>query len=249
MVVGTLATEDWREFVMTFRQFRATANEEKPMHIHALPIRVAIFVFAITAAPTALRASNAYVVRNLVSDIPDLAHFTDPNLKGAWGISESSKSPFWVSDAATGLSTLYTSVGRVIPLVVTIPPAKTGGTTGTPTGTVYNGSMGFVTSAGDPAVFLFATLDGTISGWNSAVNKTQAVVMVDNSGKGATYTGLAIGTSGSSTYLYAANLSAGTIDVFDSNFAPSLSQTRSRTARYRLATRPSTFRTWVVTCM
>jgi hypothetical protein len=64
-------------------------------------------VLCLAALPGSLRAANAYVVRNLTSDIPDLADHTDPNLKGAWGISESATSPFWISDAATGLSTLY----------------------------------------------------------------------------------------------------------------------------------------------
>src|SRR5271156_3508317 len=101
------------------------------------------YVLWIAMFPVSLRASNAYVVRNLTSDIPDLADYTDPNLKGAWGISESSKSPFWISDAATGLSTLYESNGALISLVVTIPPSKAGAATGTPTGTVYNGTQGF----------------------------------------------------------------------------------------------------------
>ena len=43
---------------------------------------------------------------------------------------------------------------------------------------------------------------------------------VDMSSSGAIFTGLAIATSGSNTYLYAANFSAGTIDVFDSNYKP-----------------------------
>ncbi len=178
---------------------------------------VAASLAFLMAAPHLLRASNAYVVRNLVSDLPDLADFTDANLKGAWGISESATSPFWISDAASGVSTLYTSSGSVIPLVVTIPPAKSPGT-GTPTGTVYNATTGFAIAAGDAAAFIFDTLDGTISGWNATVNKTQAQVMVDNSASGAVYTGLAIGASGANTYLYAANFNAGTIDVFDSTF-------------------------------
>jgi uncharacterized protein (TIGR03118 family) len=177
-------------------------------------------VLCLAALPGSLRAANAYVVRNLTSDIPDLADNTDPNLKGAWGISESSKSPFWISDAATGLSTLYNSTGGVISLVVTIPTSKAGAATGTPTGTVYNSTQGFAVATGEPAAFIFDTLDGTISGWNSTVNKTQAVVAVDNSSAGAIYTGLAIATSGSNTYLYAANLFAGTIDVFDSDYNP-----------------------------
>ena len=108
----------------------------------------------------------------------------------------------------------------MISLVVTIPPSKSGAAQGTPTGTVWNGTQGFATTAGDPATFIFDTLDGTISGWNGTVNKAAAIVAVDNSSSGAIYTGLAIGTSGSNTYLYAANFFAGTIDVFDSNYKP-----------------------------
>lgn len=177
-------------------------------------------LLCLAAVPNPLRAANAYIVRNLVSDITDLADNTDPNLKGAWGISESATSPFWISDAGTGLSTLYNSSGGVIPLVVTIPASKAGATQGTPTGTVYNGTQGFTVATGDPATFIFDTLDGTISGWNSTVNKGSALVMVDNSSAGAIYTGLAIATNGTNTYLYAANFFAGTIDVFDSNYKP-----------------------------
>jgi uncharacterized protein (TIGR03118 family) len=189
------------------------------MDVHALRQRSTFLgiVFAMTV-PIALHAANGYVVRNLVSDIPDLADKTDPNLVGAWGISESPKSPFWVADAGTGVSTLYGTDGSIIPLVVTIPPAK-GGTAGIPTGTVFNSSTGFNLASGQPAIFLFATLDGTISGWNPNVNKGSAVVMVDNSSKGAAYTGLTMGTNAGNTYLFAANL-AGTVDVFDSNFNP-----------------------------
>jgi uncharacterized protein (TIGR03118 family) len=179
----------------------------------------ALSLFALVASGT-LRADNAYLVRNLVSDIPDLADYTDPNLKGAWGISESSGSPFWIADAGSGLSTLYTTTGSPISLVVTIPVSKAGGSTGTPTGTVYNGTSGFTLATGKPAPFLFATLDGTIQGWSSGVNASSAVIKVDNSSAGAEYTGLAIATNNGSTYLYAANYHSGSIDVFDSNFAP-----------------------------
>ncbi len=177
-------------------------------------------ILSMSAYREPLQAANAYVVRNLTSDIPDLADYTDPNLKGAWGISESSSSPFWIADAGTGLSTLYSSSGAPISLVVTIPASKAAmaGAAGTPTGTVFNGTTGFTIATGDPAAFIFATLDGTISGWNHSVNATTAQVMVDNSASGAVYTGLAIGTSGSNTYLYAANFSNGTIDVYDSTF-------------------------------
>jgi len=172
------------------------------------------------AASSSLEAANAYLVRNLVSDIPDLADYTDSHLVGAWGISESPSSPFWISDAGSGVSTLYSSSGTPVPLVVTIPVSKAGGSAGSPTGTVWNGTTGFQVASGKAAAFLFDTLDGTISGWNPGVNKGSAIVMVDNSSTGASYFGLAMGVSNGNSYLYAANFSAGTIDVYSSTFAP-----------------------------
>ena len=173
------------------------------------------------AASNSLRAANAFLVRNLVSDIPELADNTDANLVGAWGISESAASPFWVADSGKGVSTLYNSSGTAIPLVVAIPPAKSGGQ-GIPTGTVFNTSPGFEVATGKPAMFLFDTLDGTISGWNSTVDRANAIVKVNSSSAGASYTGLAIGTNNSNTFLYAANFHAGTVDVFDSAFAAAM---------------------------
>jgi uncharacterized protein (TIGR03118 family) len=190
-----------------------TRNSSKPAFLAGCALCVAAF-------PGALRAANAYIVRNLTSDITDLADYTDPNLKGAWGISESSTSPFWIADAGSGLSTVYKSAGAVQSTVVTIPPSKAGGTAGSPTGTVFNSTTGFAVATGDAAAFIFDTLDGTISGWNHTVNATQAQVMVDNSASGAVYTGLAIGTNGSNTYLYAANFHSGAIEVYDSTFSP-----------------------------
>ena len=178
------------------------------------------YALCVAAIPGSLWASNAYVVRNLASDVPDLADFTDPHLRGAWGISESASSPFWISDDGSGLSTLYSSTGSPVSLVVTIPASKAVGVagSGTPTGTVNNATTGFAIATGEAAAFIFDTLDGTISGWNHSVNAAAAQVMVDNSASGASYTGLAIGASGSNTYLFAANLSKGTIDVFDSSY-------------------------------
>ena len=186
-----------------------------------LLVVAAVAMYAATIQGS-LWAANGYIVRNLVSDIPDLGDYTDPHLQGAWGISESGSSPFWIADAGSGFSTLYSSSGSVISLVVTVPPSKTTGATGTgtPTGTVYNATTGFTIATGEAASFIFDTLDGTVSGWNHTVNANEAQVMVDNSATGAVYTGLAIGTNGSNTYLYAANLGAGTIDVFDSTYSP-----------------------------
>ena len=177
---------------------------------------------------------------NLVSDLPGVALNLDPRLVNPWGIAESTGSPFWVSDNGTGVSTLYNTAGTPQALVVNIPgppPADPLGTDGTPTGTVFNtfggANGGFKVSANGrgPAasVFLFDTEDGTIAGWAPSVDGTHAIIAVDKSADGAIYKGLAIAGNGttqliagdpnSKALLYAANFSAGTIDVFDPDFS------------------------------
>lgn len=156
-------------------------------------------------------AASYYVQDNLVSDVPGLAAFTDANLKNPWGVSSSPTGPFWVSNQVTGTSTLYDGTGQPRPLVVAIPGA------GGPTGQVFNATSDFVLASGSKALFLFANLDGSISGWNSAQG-TQATVAVST--PGAAYTGLAVGNNGTGNFLYAANASANRIDVFDAAFAP-----------------------------
>ncbi len=162
-----------------------------------------------------------YTRTDLVTDT------TDPNLVNGWGLTSSSSSPFWVSDNVTGLSTLYNGAGQKVPLVVTIPPAPNGAATGTPTGDVFNITTANPTpsfsvskgAASAPALFIFATLDGTISGWNPAVDPTHAVIALDRSKERAVYTGLAITSDPSGDFLYAADNGPNSrVDVFDKNF-------------------------------
>ena len=166
-------------------------------------------------------SAPAHRQTNLVSDLPGLASFTDPNLTNPWGIATSATSPFWVADNRSGVSTLYNSSGTPQTLVVTVPPAPPapGGTTGNPTGIVYNATNDFQVATGAAARFIFATEDGTISGWSQATGAT-AILKVDNSASIAIYKGLAIGNNGTANYLYAANFHAGRIDVFDATYAP-----------------------------
>jgi len=151
----------------------------------------------------------------------------DPNLVNGWGLVSTSTSPFWVSDNGTGVSTLY-SVNNTngvaatrVGLVVSIP-AVSGGP-GTPTGIGTNPITGKQASAN--SLFIFATLDGTISGWNpavggvSATGASTATLAANRSSAGATYTGLAIATNNGQKFLYAADDGENRrIDVFDSNF-------------------------------
>jgi uncharacterized protein (TIGR03118 family) len=163
-----------------------------------------------------------FVQTNLVSDIPGMAANTDPLLINPWGISMSGGSPFWVSDNKTGFSTLYNGQGQPQSLQVAIPTAP-GSTAanGTPTGTVFNtlGSGFDVSENGKTgsSVFLFDTLDGTISGWSPGVDATHAIVAVNS--PGSVFTGLAIGVDAEGqTLLYAADHAKGVIDVYNQNF-------------------------------
>jgi uncharacterized protein (TIGR03118 family) len=175
-------------------------------------LAAAIASAAFAQAPTA----NAYVQTNLVSDTPGLAPVTDPNLIAPWGISESTTSPFWISNEGTGTSTLYNGSGTITPLVVTIAGGAKSPKPTQPTGQVQNSTTGFILANGNKASFIFDGLDGTITAWNTG---TTAAVMVDNSAT-SSYTGLAIGTSAGGPTLYAANVKLGRIDVFDTNFKP-----------------------------
>src|ERR1700676_2803220 len=125
-----------------------------------------------------------YTQTNLVSNESGVAPVTDPQLINPWGISRGSGTPWWVSDQRTGLSTLYNGAGAKESLIVVIPPADPNNKktpTGTPTGTIFNGSQtDFLLAPAKPAVFLFSTNDGTISGWNPGVRPTLAVIMAKN---------------------------------------------------------------------
>jgi uncharacterized protein (TIGR03118 family) len=141
----------------------------------------------------------------------------DPNLVNAWGISRSSGSPFWISDNGAGVATLYNGSGAALPLVVKIPSPDGSGNS-TPTGTVWNySSTSFLLAPGKPAIFMFVTEDGTISGWNPGVNGTNAVVEVNRSGK-AIYKGCALARTKDGVFLYATNFKTGRVEVFDSSF-------------------------------
>lgn len=144
----------------------------------------------------------------------------DPNLVNAWGISRSSGSPFWISDNGAGLTTLYTGTGAGVNLGgtpgVTIPtPDGTG--MSTPTGTVWNYSTGFQVGTNAPAIFMFVTEDGTISGWNPGVDLKHAILKVNRAGK-AIYKGCALAQTKDGVFLYVTNFKTGRVEVFDSTF-------------------------------
>jgi uncharacterized protein (TIGR03118 family) len=175
----------------------------------------------------------------------------DPNLKNPWGITRSSGSPWWVSNNNSGTSTLYVidSKGDAVPtsnfpdppgsmfdnFVIVPPPGFTPGAAATPTGIVFNGSpTDFIldkgTPRGNPALFIFATEDGTISGWNPMDNipaggkppSINVVLEVDNSGNGspngAVYKGATTADIHGVRYLYVTNFRRARVEVYDTSF-------------------------------
>jgi len=196
--------------------------------------------FAIVVGSLTLisRSSFAqYVQTNLVGYQPGIAFYTDRYLNG-WGMDTAPDGSFCVANTATGVATFYAQSspalpGKPLPLVITIPPAPSQpfGPVGTPTGVAYNPTKQFVISAhgkSAPARFLFATLDGTISGWNPDVDANHAIVVIDNSAEqpfAASYTGLMLGrNSHGQIVLYAADsgngpdISNNRIDMFGGHF-------------------------------
>ena len=155
-----------------------------------------------------------YQLTNLVSNQVGDARHLDPLLVNGWGLVYGPGGPFWLSDQGSGWSTLYNGKGDKKSLDVVIPSA-TGAGPGQPTGIVFNGSQDFSVE-GWPAIFLFATLDGTISGWAPQSNPNEAIIAVNNSG--AIYTGLAITSKPSGNFLYAADIANNKVDVYDTNF-------------------------------
>ncbi len=175
------------------------------------------------AVSLAAQTTQHYTQTNLVSDMPGMAAATDPNLVNPWGMSRGTTTPWWVSDNGTGVSTLYAGTGSPVALVVTIPPADSNsGQSGTPTGQVFNGTTDFQLTPGNPARFIFVTEDGTVSGWNPAVNGTAAIIQVNTHGA-SVFKGLALATTNTehgriANFLYVADFRRGRINVYDAGF-------------------------------
>ena len=185
-----------------------------------------------------------YTRTDLVTNSGAGGTVNDFHLVNGWGLVSTGTSPFWVSDNATGFSTLYSInntngvAATQVGLFVSVPSA-TGGQ-GSPTGIIAPetpaGVTAFVISGVNPvsgkqasanSIFIFATFDGTISGWNPAVGgitatgaSTATIAPTANrSSVGAVYTGLAIANNGGQPLLYAADDGPNRrIDVFDSTF-------------------------------
>ncbi len=181
-----------------------------------------------TGSSTQMSFVVSYLVADNATDQSTYgATYTDSSLINPWGLAFNPQGYAWVANQATSTSTLYDGNGVAQapysggPMAITI--AKGSVAIGYPTGIVYNSSLtgganAFVLSDGTAAEFLYATLGGTIQGWNTGT-AGNTVIAYDGGASGAVYTGLAIGTDSSGNYyLYAANFAQGTVDMFDHGF-------------------------------
>ena len=201
----------------------------------------AVFGAALAMMVSVAPASFAQYVRtDLASNKPGTTPSTDQqHLINSWGLTALPGTPFWLSDNGSGFSTLYTGAGQQVPLFVSVRSAPSSGANavGTPTGAVGNISPNatdfVVTENGKSgkSLFIFATLDGTISAWSPMVDgvtpdpatntlKSHTTIKADRSGFGATYTGLAIAANDKGEFfLFAADGGPNrAVDIFDSNF-------------------------------
>jgi uncharacterized protein (TIGR03118 family) len=205
----------------------------------------------IALAPLSRAGAVGYKQTNLVSDkaaaTNPVALHIDPNLLNPWGVAFFPGGPFWISDNGAGVSTLYDGTGIKQALMVTIP-APTGDTNPGapgPSGMVWNGNPLAFLVKGAPALFMWATEDGTIAAWQGALSPiTEAVTVVPNPGfvNGGTgtdpvYKGLAIGNNSRGLFLYATNFRSGKIAVWNSTFGADA----TLNSKFIDSTIPSTF--------
>jgi len=188
-----------------------------PISKYNLFVRVAFLAICfVTLMVPARSQTSSYVQTNIISDVAGTASVTDPTLINPWGVSVGPA--IWIDAAGTGLVKADTSAGANVIPNVTIPAATSTFAHGSPSGTVYNSAgTGFNIPGSTSALFLFGTLDGTIAAWNAS-SGAQAVTVVNNALTKASYTGIALDTNDTGTFLLAADFSLGTVDVFNSSF-------------------------------
>jgi uncharacterized protein (TIGR03118 family) len=180
-------------------------------------------------------AAMGFTDTALVSDsstVVATAHTIDANLQNPWGVAFAPGSPFWISDAHSNVTTLYTGIGTNETQGITgsssvgiAIPASAAGVPANPTGQVYNGNGGFLisTSKGqESALFILDGEGGTISAWANDSGATAVTAYDDgvtNGANHAVYKGLAIGTVGGAPFLYATDFHNNKVDVFATDFS------------------------------
>jgi uncharacterized protein (TIGR03118 family) len=155
----------------------------------------------ISVIPAVFASSIGFVQTNLASDQPGVAISTDSDLVNAWGIVASSGSPFWLGANGAGKSLIYSGAGVKSGLIVGIP--GDGSVTGVAFSNVPNNFNG--------DTFLFASEDGTVSGWRGSLGTTAETLIAGSDTN--VYKGVTDASVGGSQYAYLSNFRTGNIDV------------------------------------
>jgi uncharacterized protein (TIGR03118 family) len=168
----------------------------KPSHV------IITAILTVTLSPVVFATPIGFVQTNLASDQTGVAKVVDPNLVNAWGIAASGGSPFWLGANGSGTSVLYNgNTGVKQALVVSIPG------NGSVTGVAFSNVAGNFN--GD--TFLFASEDGTFSGWRGALGTNAEVLALGDPAN--VYKGLTDANISGNEYAYLANFRSANIDV------------------------------------
>lgn len=191
--------------------------------------RAALAAGAGVAALTIAASAFGYTVHPLVTDDQSVlatlpygpARTIDPALINPWDITTSPQGQWVVVNTGgagagvPGTLTKYGDNGGVRRATVSVPEGSS--PPYGPTGVVQVIGDGFKMPDGRSAKYIIDNLDGSLSAWDGGASAVTVVPGRDG-GNTAAYTALEVGTSGGTTYLYAANNITGAIDVYDTSF-------------------------------
>jgi len=195
-------------------------NNKKLTPIGLRPFKNALLTIALLALIFGCHKSNVnnkdlrdFKQVNLVANSEEYHPKTiDATLINAFGLAWSPNGIAWVNSVGGHVSELYNAEGDTLRRVNI--PSPTDATGGLPCGIVFSSGKGFNLPNGGSA-FLFTGFDGVLSGWNPASGDNAQRL---RNPPGASFTGLAIGSSGGQNFIYAANFGQKKIDVWDTAF-------------------------------
>ena len=171
--------------------------------------------------------TGSYQQTNIISNVLHDAERTQRSLSVPWGLAVSPGAGFVVVNNGSGTFITYDASGDTVSLAALVAgPPQLESNPG-PSAVTANRTGGFFTQHGKgllPSPFLFATLDGTISGQYADTNGDileTTVLGVDNSAQGAVYTGLAVLTpTCCAPFLAVANFKDAFIETYTDSFQP-----------------------------
>jgi hypothetical protein len=158
-------------------------------------LSILYFAIALIAPVCAIAQSDNYRQVDLVSNVPGQALNIDRDLVNPWGIASAPGQAFRIVENTNGSFTRYDATGaqQLFGARIATPAGAT--SIPHPTGVAANSTGLFVPPGSLASPFLFSTQEGTISGEYADANRNvllTSILVVDNSSRGAVYTGLAV---------------------------------------------------------